>query len=150
MDVMVDILCEAGCEKAAPAVHETLDLPFDPISQKGRYVTFSAGEEGISQAVRVTINNAPAPYDTWNGVQLYVQEPLVYCENAGAVQTAPCPVGVGGLPQTWFWGASLGCDPYWTDWTQYDMVHVYDEGIVPTRVIPQTPPHSSDRHPRRV
>ncbi len=56
----------------------------------------------------------------------------MYCENGGAVSPPPdCPSGVGGLPQTWFWGARLGCDPHFDFWSDYDMVHVFDEGIVP-------------------
>ncbi len=59
----------------------------------------------------------------------------MYCENAGVSQPVPpateCPTAAGGLPQNWFWGAELGCDPYLTDWTQYDIVHVFDEGIIP-------------------
>jgi hypothetical protein len=55
----------------------------------------------------------------------------VYCENAGTTQADPCPATVGGLPATSFWGAELGCDPYFTDWTQYDLVHIWNEGIIP-------------------
>ncbi len=117
---------------------ERLDLPGSPISQKIRYLSFMAGDPGMSQAVRIAFAVLPAPYDTWNGVQMYVQEPQEYCENAGMSQPVPpatsCSHTVGGLPQTWFWGATLGCDPWWGDWTQYDVVHVFHEGIIPSAV----------------
>jgi hypothetical protein len=122
---------ECDCFASSPAEPDLLDLEFNPVSQKIRYLSFTAGDAGQSQAVRVTFLDLPAPYDTWNDVQLWVQEPYVRCENAGYSGGDPCPDGIGGLPQAWFWCAQLGCDPYVADWTQYDMVHVFDEGIVP-------------------
>ncbi len=123
------------CPTSGQPEPERLDLEFDPESRKIRYASFQAGEAGQAQAVRVAFNNVPSPYDTWNGVQLYVQQPHVYCENAGVSQPIPpateCPMAAGGLPQNWFWGAGLGCDPHWTDWTAYDVVHVFNEGIIP-------------------
>jgi hypothetical protein len=32
------------------------------------------------------------------------------------------------------WAATLDCDPYYTDWTQYNTVDVYDAGIIPDGV----------------
>ncbi len=119
------------CPQSSQPEPERLDLPTDPISQKVRYLSFSAGDAGQTQAIRVTFVDLPAPYDHWNGTQLWVQPPEVFCENAGVREGGSCPAQVGGLPQNWFWGAELGCDPYWTDWTQYDLVHVWHEGIIP-------------------
>jgi hypothetical protein len=107
---------------------------FYPVSQKLRYLSFSAGETGTTQGVRVTLVDLPVPYAHWNGTQLWVQRPEAYCENAGVTQAGECPTQVGDLPSTTFWGATLGCDPYWTDWTQYDLVHVFHEGVVPDGV----------------
>ncbi len=121
----------SACPPSSQPAPERLDLEFAPVSQKIRYLSFTAGDTGQSQAVRMTFTNMPSPYDTWNGVQLWVQEPQEYCENAGVAQDDPCPDAVGGLPSTGFWGADLGCDPYFTDWTLYDTVHVWNEGIVP-------------------
>jgi hypothetical protein len=42
-----------------------------------------------------------------------------------------CPEVVGDLPSTTFWAAELDCDPVFTDWTAYDVVHVSNEGIIP-------------------
>jgi hypothetical protein len=119
-----------GCFASSPPEYDTLALPFDPISQKIRYLSFKGGDAGKSQAVRVTFHSLPAPYNTWNGVQLYVQQPSLYCENAGQSSGA-CSNQVGGLPSVDFLGATLGCERYMTDWTQYDVVHVFHEGIIP-------------------
>ena len=59
---------------------------------------------------------------------MWVQDPQEFC-NKGAVRDANDPT-CG--PET-VWGAALGCDPYYADWSVYDTVHVYHEGIVPSR-----------------
>jgi hypothetical protein len=120
-----------ACFTSSAPEPERLALEFDPISRKIRYLSFGAGDTGRTQAVRVTFSSVPSPYDTWIGVQLFVQEPEVFCENAGVPQATTCPISAGDLPRNWFWGAQLGCDPYLTDWTQYDIVHVFNEGIIP-------------------
>ncbi len=120
---------ECECFASWPPEPDRLDLPGNPISRKIRYVSFSVNDAARFRAVRVTFQDLQSMYAHWNGVQLYVQQPEVYCENAGTSQQIPCPDDAGGLPQTWFWGATVGCDPWWDDWTQYDVVHVYHEGI---------------------
>jgi hypothetical protein len=121
----------SACNMASAAAADVLDLPATPVSRKIRHLSFSAGDAGREQAIRVTFQNLPVPYTHWNGVQLWIQQPQAYCENSGTVQGEPCPPQVGGLPRTWFWGAELGCDAHVTNWTQYDVVHVWDEGIIP-------------------
>ncbi len=126
---------ECVCEESSPASPELLDLgESDPESQKIRYISFIAGDTGQLQAVRVTFNTMPSPYALWNGTRMWVQEPQEYCENAGTSQADPCPTTVGELPSASFWGAQLGCDPHFGDWTQYDLVHVWHEGIIPDGV----------------
>jgi hypothetical protein len=122
---------ECECPAATAAAAERLDIALNPVSQKIRYLSFQAGDAGRSEAVRVVFADVPAPYAHWAETQLWVQQPALYCENAGVAQQTPCPDQVGGLDSTSFWGAQLGCDPYWTDWTQYDLVHVWNEGIIP-------------------
>ncbi len=126
---------ECLCVESSPAEPERLDLQFSPVSQKIRYLSFHAGDEGMLQGVRVSFQSIPGDYSHWTGTRLWVQQPQEYCENAGVAQLSPCPPAVGGLPSMEFWGARLGCDPYWTDWSQYDIVHVWDEGIVPDGVF---------------
>ena len=98
---------------------------------KNRYLSFSAGDAGRLQAVRVTLVDLPVPYDTWNGVQMWVGEPAVYCENSGLALEPPggCPFA-GGLPLT-FVAATLQCDPFFMDWSTVGVFHVYHEGVIP-------------------
>jgi hypothetical protein len=127
-------VCDA-CLSAGMADPELLNLPASPLNRKVRHLSFSAGDAGRSQGVRVTFQNVPAPYVHWSGTQLWVQEPQMFCENGGTARCAGmpgcCPTGVGGLPQNWFWGAELDCDPVFADWAGYGVVHVFNEGIIP-------------------
>ncbi|UCC32530.1 MAG: DUF4215 domain-containing protein, partial [Phycisphaerales bacterium] len=118
---------EAACFASSSPVAETLPLPGNPISQKVRYLSFTAGDAGRLQAIRVTFSNLPAPYNTWNGVQMWVAEPKTYCENAGQ-KTPPCPPA---QPSNDFTGATLRCTPYFMDWSTEGVIHVYHEGIIP-------------------
>ncbi len=122
---------ECECLPSSAAEPELLDLPGNPVSQKVRYLSFAAGDAGWSQAIRVTFADIPSPYEHWIGTQLWVQQPQEYCENSGTAQGSPCPTTVGDLPSTTFYGATLGCDPYWFEWTPRGLVHVWNEGIVP-------------------
>jgi hypothetical protein len=110
---------------------ERLALPANPISQKVRYLSFEAGDAGRSQAIRVTFNATAPAYEHWTCAELWVQEPQEYCENSGTRQGAPCPIQVGDLSSTTLWASEMDCTPYYTDWTQYGVVHVFDEGITP-------------------
>ncbi|UCC28806.1 MAG: hypothetical protein JSU86_11455 [Phycisphaerales bacterium] len=111
------MIAAATCLPSSPPEPERLALPGDPISQKVRYLSLIAGDAGQSQAIRVTFDDLPAPYDSWNGVQMWVQEPTTYCENAGVV-SPPCPPA---QPTSDFTGATLGCDPWYGDF--YSLTH---------------------------
>jgi hypothetical protein len=130
---LVDIACTASaCFPSTPPEPERLDLNLDPISQKVRYLSFVAQDVGHTGFVRVTFVDLPAPYDTWNGVEMYVEPPLTYCENAGVAQQDPCPSDAGGLPTSYFLASRLSCSPPEAyDWAGAGVVHVFDEGIVP-------------------
>jgi hypothetical protein len=88
---------------------------------KNRYLSFQAGDEERSQAIRVVFGILPG-YEYAEGRAMYVQEPYAVTEAAGSDGPTPPPA---------FWAAELGCDPFYTDWTQYDGVDVYDDAIVP-------------------
>jgi hypothetical protein len=131
---LVDISClPSACFPSTTPQLERLDLPelFDPPSNKVRYLSFEAQDVGKTGYVRIRFVDLPSPYDTWNGLDLYVQPPQVYCENAGTSQGA-CPGQVGGLPSTTFLASTLDCTPpdaY--DWAGAGTVHVFHEGIIP-------------------
>ena len=99
------------------------DPPDAGSGTKNRYLTFRGGDEGRQQAARVTFVSLPPPFDYANGRTMWVQEPDPVTEASGSDQPVPPPV---------FWAATLGCDPYYTDWTwPYDRIDVYDAGIIP-------------------
>ena len=90
---------------------------------RNRYISLVAGSEGMDEALRVTFENLPAPYDTYNGDRWWVTQPSQVTESSGSAGSTPPPT---------FWAATLSCsaEPFYTDWTQYDVVHVYHEGII--------------------
>ncbi len=77
-----------------------------------------------SQAIRVTFTDLKPPYDSWNGTEMWVQEPSTKCENSG--QTTPPCAGAS------FAAATLGCTSHYMDWsTVGGRVHIYHEGVIP-------------------
>ena len=88
-----------------------------------RYLSFTEGAFGTSQAVRVTFTSLPPPFDLLNGTSLWVGEPRDVSENGGAVDP------IAGFPN--FKAATLQCQPFFTDWSTLGTVHVFHEGIVP-------------------
>ncbi len=120
---------------------------------RNRYLTINSGNLGRSSGIRVILTNLPSPYDEWNGVEMWLQEPKSYCENAG-VDEAPSPdnppdygcPGVGGtLPNLSFLAGTLGTQPFYLDWAAVGTVHVHHEAIIPggiykVQVIDETCP----------
>ena len=115
------------CPLSAPPEPDLLPTTGNPVNQKVRYLSFNAGDPGLTQAVRVTFKNLPPPYDTWNDVEMWVQEPATYCEHAGRTRP-PCPAV---QPTSEFTGATLDCDPWFGDFHSAGVIHVFHEGIVP-------------------
>lgn len=131
MFLQFEVHLTTPCFPSLPAQPERLPLPSGPVSQKSRYLSFRAGDAGRSQAIRVTFADLPAPYNTWNGAEMWVGEPKTYCENGG--QATPPGTGcgqAGGLP-TEFQAATLQCGSHFADWSSVDVIHVFHEGIVP-------------------
>lgn len=67
----------------------------------------------------------PPPFDVWNAKQLWVSEPRLASESGASVHP------LSGFPD--FYAAKLECttEPHYTDWTTFDFVHVFHEGIIP-------------------
>ena len=122
------VAAAATCFLSSPPEPDRLPLPGSPINQKVRYLSFTAGDPGRSQAIRVPFDDLPPPYTPWEGVVMWVGQPTEYCEPAGK-ERPPCPCG---QPSCVFTGATLQCDPYFTDWSVFDVVHVFHEGILPS------------------
>ena len=107
-----------GCYPSSEADPELINVEGTEFEhQKMRYLSFHAGDPagtgvgGRSQAIRITFMNLPAPYDVWNDVQMWVQEPETFCQNAGVVNP-PCP---SSYPFDDWMGATLGCEPWFGD-----------------------------------
>ncbi len=96
---------------------------------KCRYLSFHAGDPGLTQAVRVTFDSLPSQWGYAEGRTMWVQEPYLVSEAAGSS---------GPIPPPTFWAAELGCAPFYTEWSVYDVVDVFDDGIVgkPDRTEP--------------
>jgi len=127
----VGVVAATTCFLSSPPEPDTIVYPGDPPvvveNQKMRYLSFSAGDLGKTQAVRVTFKDLPAPYDGWNDIEMWVQQPTTYCENSGK-KLPPCPPA---QPATDFLGAALDCAPWWGDFHSLGVIHVFHEGIVP-------------------
>jgi hypothetical protein len=106
----------------------------EPGYKKIRYISFVPGNLGVQTALRVTLTDMPAPFDAFDGLQMWVGQALTKCENAG--QTTPPAGGCApapGLPRT-FQTANLQCTPYCMDYGAVGALHVTDDEIVPLGV----------------
>ncbi len=100
------------------------------VSTTNRFLSFSAGDRYRMQAARVTFVDLPAPYDIWNGSNLWVGAPSLVSEDGGTVDPQE-------IPPTFptFSAATLTCaGPVYLDWNALGVVHVLHEGIVPQGV----------------
>ncbi|MGD2110638.1 MAG: hypothetical protein PVI86_14765, partial [Phycisphaerae bacterium] len=87
---------------------------------KNRYLSFQAGDVERQQAVRVVFDSLPG-YEYAEGRTMWVQEPFEVSEASGSNDDTPPPT---------FWAARLGCAPFYTDWTTYETVHVFDASVI--------------------
>ena len=93
----------------------------DVIQAKNRYLSFSGGEPGGRQAVRVTFVDLPGAHSVLNGSVMWVGSPSDVSELGGLSDNTP-PT---------FKAATLGCTPSFLDWNEVGTVHVSHAGIVP-------------------
>jgi hypothetical protein len=139
--VYMDVFCETACFQSAPPSSEQITITgagggtFD--NRKLRYHGIVAGDAGRQQAIRVTLNNLPAPHNVHNGRQLYVGEPRLFCENSG-VRLAPspnsppnfgCPSPGNGPVASWY--AGLQQTPFYYDWNGTCQAGTCVEGLKP-------------------
>ena len=73
----------------------------------------------------MTFTELPAPFDVAGGEQMWVGPPTSVSENSGVVSPGDAPASPT------FWAATLQCEPFFADWTQFDTIHVYHERIIP-------------------
>lgn len=89
---------------------------------KNRYLSLQAGDTGQQQAVRVLVTSMPAGFEYAEGRAMWVQEPFAVTEASGSNGPTPPPT---------FWAATLGCAPFYTDWSIYGIVDAYDGALIP-------------------
>jgi hypothetical protein len=96
-----------------------------PVVARNRYLSFTPGNPGQQVAIRVTLADLPTGLEALEDTVLWVGEPVELTENSGLLDPAEVP--------EWptMWAATLQCDAHFMDWGGYDMIHVYDETIVP-------------------
>ena len=73
----------------------------------------------------MTFTELPAPFDVRNGEQMWVGRPTSVSENSGVVSPGDAPASPT------FWAVTLQCEPFFTDWTRFDTIHVFHERIIP-------------------
>lgn len=117
----VTVLLEVGCTSSSPT--EGSNPPNIGFGTKNRYVSFGImpHEPGKQHAMQVTLVSLPG-YEYAETRTMWVQEPAVVTESSGSSGPAPPPTCMM---------ARLGCSPFWTDWLLYDLVHVYDDSVIP-------------------
>ncbi len=98
---------------------------------KPRMISFSAGDAGASQAIRVTFTQMPPGWGEWVGQSLFVQEPWDGSEKGGvSFYDNPAPAGDVTLRL-----AQLDCNPYFTDWSVWGDINVIHPAIAPSKLV---------------
>ncbi len=88
---------------------------------KSRYVSFYGANPGMQTAIRVRFVSLPG-YEYAEDRTAWVQEPYLVTEASGSSDPGPGPT---------MWAATLDCEPFYTDWSAYDVVDIFDATIVP-------------------
>ena len=114
-----------SCAPPQPQAQLIQDVLGDLVdSTKNRVLSFTTGDPGDIQAIRVTFVDLPPPFDAWNDAAMWVGPPSEISENGASVEP------IGGFSN--FSAATLRCDaPVFADWNARGVIHVFHEGIVP-------------------
>ncbi len=93
-----------------------------------RYLGIKPPNDNHQLAISVLFKTLPAPFNIWNNRQLWVQNPVQRCETGGSDSTTTCA-------HPFFQQATLGCAPFFRDWTTLPggVVYVTHPGLVPSR-----------------
>jgi len=122
------VVTEDGSGDCPP---EALVEPLGAVATN-RTISFVGGSAGLQTAIRVKYIDLPPPYEYLEGTVMWVGPTTERCENSA--QSTPPAGGCGpapGLPSRSFQSASLGCDPYYTDWSLEGAVSLYHKTLLP-------------------
>ncbi len=113
------------------------DIPvFDGLGAKNRFVGFEYLNDTWLTAIRVTLTSLPPPNDVANGTVMWLGPPRVICENSGQSKVPPEGCGPApGLTSRTTTIASLQCEPYFDDWSQFGPVYVAHDLILPNSTV---------------
>jgi hypothetical protein len=89
---------------------------------KNRHLSFVPGNAGRQIALRVTLVDLPPPFESREGCKMWVGEPFEVSEQSGDPRGAPAPR---------FTGANFQATPYCADWGAINLLHLFDDEIVP-------------------
>ncbi len=105
--------CDTVCLLAPPPQPQPELIRFlsDEIEfRKNRYISFTAGEPGRMQAIRVTFKSMPSDFSFAQGRTMWVGQPEMISEVAGTKPASEAPNKPG------FAAAELQCEPFFGDW----------------------------------
>jgi len=130
--ISYDVITECECQTATPGkVEGILNASGATVpSGKSRFLSFSGGDPGWSQAARVTFVSLPGAFSIFDGTSMWVDTPTTASELPS--KTLTDPVGT----EASFKAAKLRTTPVFNEWSTFGTVHVYDERIVPSRKRP--------------
>lgn len=141
---LLDVAClAADCFPSSPPAIEFITPgpypdqkgePGPPVAvEKVRHLAIVAGDSGKQQAMRITFDDLPNPFDVFNTTRMWASAPKEICENSGqggSVSLDDCGPHPASL-KTYF-VSLLDCDPFFMDWTTLPQaVNIYGEFIVP-------------------
>lgn len=106
-----------------------MDTPIaeEPPVVKNRYIAFKPGNMKFSSAIRVRLKSLMHPpnpdentpdFSGFEDQIRWVGPPMVFIEADGSIST--------------FMGAVLQCEPFYTNWGDIDLLHVYGSEIIPS------------------
>lgn len=118
-----------SCPDPAGPVCVVMATPIaeEPSAAKSRYITFLPGNSQFSTAIRVRLKSLMHPpnpdvntpdFSGFEDQIRWVGPPIEYKESEGSLFT--------------FMGAALQCEPFYTHWSDIDLLHVYGSEIVPS------------------
>lgn len=107
---------------------------------RNRILSVQGGNPGLPTAMRVRFVNLPIPFDVLNGTSMWAGPPIEICGNSGqnaSVAPADCGPAQGSPPDqpgpTSFFSL-LQCDPFYVDWSQFGVVNIHHQNIVPSSI----------------